>query len=244
MTMIETLALVVMRMTTFLVIAPPFSHRAVPNGIKAMLAVLLAVLVAPSGMTPSSTAGEFIGRMFLEAVAGGGIGVLVMAVFAAVQSAGRLIDILGGFELGAAFDPLTMTQSGPFGRLYQLAAIVLLFVTDGYQMVILGLVRTFTVLPPGTGVSLSSLGSGLTEVLPAMLLAALQIAGPLVAVLFLADVALGLLTRVAPALNAFAMAFPLKILITLSLGAVAIAGLPAVVAGLVRDALKALMGVM
>ena len=45
-----------------------------------------------------------------------------------------------------------------------------------------------------------------------MFLAALQIAGPLVAVLFLADVALGLLTRVAPALNAFALGFPAKIL--------------------------------
>ena len=46
-----------------------------------------------------------------------------------------------------------------------------------------------------------------------MFVAALQIAGPLLVVLFLADVGLGLLTRVAPALNAFALGFPLKILL-------------------------------
>ena len=57
-------------------------------------------------------------------------------------------------------------------------------------------------------------------------------AGPLIAVLFLADVGLGLLTRVAPALNAFALGFPLKILINLSLGTIVLAALPGVVAWL------------
>ena len=52
-----------------------------------------------------------------------------------------------------------------------------------------------------------------------MFVAALQIAGPLLVVLFLADVGLGLLTRVAPALNAFALGFPLKILLTLVVSA-------------------------
>ena len=47
--------------------------------------------------------------------------------------------------------------------------------------------------------------------------ARLRIAGPLVLVLFLADVGLGLVTRVAPALNAFALGFPLKIMLTLVL---------------------------
>ena len=44
-----------------------------------------------------------------------------------------------------------------------------------------------------------------------MFLSALQIAGPLIAVLFLTDVAFGLLNRVAPALNAFQLGFPAKI---------------------------------
>ena len=47
--------------------------------------------------------------------------------------------------------------------------------------------------------------------------AALQIAAPIMAAMLVADVSLGLLTRAAPALNAFALAFPLKILFTLLL---------------------------
>ena len=73
--------------------------------------------------------------------------------------------------------------------------------------------------------------------------AALQIAGPLLVVLFLADVGLGLLTRVAPALNAFALGFPLKILLTLTFGAFAFLALPAVVEGLTGRSVEAMLGV-
>jgi flagellar biosynthetic protein FliR len=74
-----------------------------------------------------------------------------------------------------------------------------------------------------------------------MFLAGLQIAGPLIAILFLTDVAFGLLNRVAPALNAFQLGFPLKILITLLSGGVVFLALPRVVGALTDDALT-LMG--
>ena len=75
-----------------------------------------------------------------------------------------------------------------------------------------------------------------------MFLAAVQISGPILIVLFLADVGLGLLTRVAPQMNAFAMGFPLKILLTLLTAGVVFLALPRVVGALVDDALV-LMGV-
>jgi flagellar biosynthetic protein FliR len=67
-----------------------------------------------------------------------------------------------------------------------------------------------------------------------MLLAALQIAAPLLAVLFLADVALGLLTRAAPALNAFSLGPPFKILLTLMTASICYLTLPHVVDGLAQ----------
>jgi flagellar biosynthetic protein FliR len=70
-----------------------------------------------------------------------------------------------------------------------------------------------------------------------------QIAGPLLVVLFLADAGLGLLTRVAPALNAFALGFPLKILLTVSLAAVVFVAMPSVVSSLTGEAVGLLTGV-
>ncbi|HEX2810615.1 MAG TPA: flagellar biosynthetic protein FliR, partial [Kineosporiaceae bacterium] len=74
--------------------------------------------------------------------------------------------------------------------------------------------------------------SGLAE----LFLGALQIAAPVVAAMLVADVALGLLTRAAPALNAFSLAYPLKILFTLLLAGLVITRLPTVLADLVQHA--------
>lgn len=241
---LESLMLVGVRIVAFLVVAPPFSHRGIPATVKVMLATGLALAVAPRIATtvPEST-GEYVVLLVGEAIIGVGLGFLVAIVFAAVQSAGALIDLMGGFSLAQGFDPMTQVNGAQFARLYQLTAVVILFASDGYQMVISGLVRTFDALPLGASLDLSRLGEALTESLTGMFLATLQIAGPLVVVLFLADVGLGLLTRVAPALNAFALGFPLKILLTLSLASLTYLALPRIIEGLTGRSLDAIVGV-
>ncbi len=241
---LESLMLVGVRMVAFLVVAPPFSHRGIPATVKVMLATGLALAIAPRVATtvPEST-GEYVVLLVGEAVIGVGLGFLVAVVFAAVQSAGSLIDLMGGFSLAQGFDPMTQVNGAQFARLYQLTAVVILFVSDGYQMVISGLVRTFDALPLGASLDLSKLGDALTTSVTGMFLATLQIAGPLVVVLFLADVGLGLLTRVAPALNAFALGFPLKILLTLSLASLTYLALPRIIENLTGRSLDAIVGV-
>jgi flagellar biosynthetic protein FliR len=241
---LESLMLVGVRMVAFLVVAPPFSHRGIPATVKVMLATGLALAIAPRVATtvPAST-GEYVVLLVGEAVIGVGLGFLVAVVFAAVQSAGSLIDLMGGFSLAQGFDPMTQVNGAQFARLYQLTAVVILFASDGYQMVISGLVRTFDALPLGASLDLSKLGDALTTSVTGMFLATLQIAGPLVVVLFLADVGLGLLTRVAPALNAFALGFPLKILLTLSLASLTYLALPRIIENLTGRSLDAVLGV-
>ena len=233
------------RIAAFLVIAPPFSHHAIPATVKAMLALGIGMLVAPRarGVPDPTDAGAFVAQLLLQVVVGVGLGFLVWLVFSAVQSAGGIIDLFGGFQLAQAYDPMNLTSGAQFSRLYQLTAVVLLFASDGYQLVITGLARTFDVLPLGMPLRLAAMASVSGKGLTQMFLAALQVAGPLVVVLFLADVGLGLLTRVAPALNAFALGFPLKILLTLLLVSGAVLALPQLVSSLTGNAMTALMGV-
>ena len=249
---LEVVMLAGVRIVAFLVIAPPFAGRAIPSRVKAMLAMGLALAAAPrataaagdaAGTSIATGTGAFLGDLVLQVVIGAGLGFLVALVFAAVQSAGNLIDLFGGFQIAQAFDPMSMTNGAQFSRLYQMTATVLLFASDAYQVVIGGLVRTFDAVPLGTALRLDALAEAGTTGLTQMFLASLQIAGPLIVVLFLADVGLGLLTRVAPALNAFALGFPLKIMIALSLGVAAYVALPQVVAALTDDAVTSMLGV-
>ncbi|MCG2621668.1 flagellar biosynthetic protein FliR [Arthrobacter sp. I2-34] len=242
---IEAVMLAGVRMVAFLVIAPPFSYRAIPARVKAMLGVGLALAVSPQvagNYTSLDTAGYF-GALVLELLTGALLGFLVLVVFSAVQSAGNLIDLFGGFSLAQAFDPQSQVNGAQFTRLFQMTALALLFSSDGYQLIIGGLVRTFTALPLGGGIDLAEPVQAMTTAVTQMFLAAVQIAGPLLVVLFLADAGLGLLTRVAPALNAFALGFPLKILLTLTFGSVVFVVLPRVVSSLVQQAVGMVLGV-
>ena len=102
---------------------------------------------------------------------------------------------------------------------------------------------TFDAVPLATGLDLADPAKAMVSGLTQMFLASLQIAGPLIVVLFLADVGLGLLTRVAPALNAFSLGFPLKIMLTVLLAAIVFVALPGVVSGITDTAVKTLLGV-
>jgi flagellar biosynthesis protein FliR len=242
---LEAVMLGGVRLVAFLVVAPPFSFGSFPIRVKAMLAVALSIAVAPritEGYQPMETPG-FFSALAIEVLLGLLLGFLVFVGFAAVQAAGNLIDLFGGFQLAQAFDPSAMVNGAQFTRLFHMAALALLFSTDGYQLILGGLMRTFNAMPVGTGVDLAASTEVLVAGIPAMFLAALQIAGPLLVVLFLADVGIGLLTRVAPAINAFAMGFPLKILLTVVFAGTLFLGLPRVVAAIVEQATTTLLGV-
>jgi flagellar biosynthetic protein FliR len=235
------LMLASIRAAAWLMVAPPFDSRMVPRPVKALLSVGLALPVVPqlTAHVPEATTGALLGSAIQQVVVGAALGFITSLLFAAVQAAGDLIDLFGGLTVAPAFDPFSASQSSIFGRFYHMVALALLFASDGYQLVLHGFLRTYHTLPLDGTLSLSTLDKVLVHGLPSMFLSALQIAGPLAAVLFCADVALGLLNRVAPALNAFALGFPAKILLTLLLAGSAILLLPQAVRSIVAHAVSA-----
>ena len=166
-------------------------------------------------------------------------------VFAAVQSAGALIDLFGGFTLAQAFDPQSQVNGAQFTRLFQMAALALLFTigrVPAHRRWSRAVVRRRAAHRHRRGRTGSAVAGLLVTAMSQMFLATLQIAGPLVVVLFLADVGLGLLTRVAPALNAFQMGFPIKIGLTVLFAGALFMALPSVVSSLTGDAVQAITG--
>lgn len=241
---IEAVMLAGVRVTAFLVIAPPFSHAGIPARIKAMLGIGLAIAVAPrvTGGHAALDTGPFLVAIAMQLVVGLFLGFLVMMAFSAIQSAGNLIDLFGGFQLAQAFDPQSMVNGAQFTRLFHMAALALLFATDGYQLILGGLMRSFDAIPVTVSLAAAPNPELLVTGLSQLFLSALQIAGPMILVLFLADVGLGLLTRVAPAINAFALGFPLKILITVVFAGVVFLAIPRVVSAITRDVIQAMLG--
>lgn len=242
---LEATMLAGVRTTAFVLIAPPFSYGAIPARIKAMLAMALALSMS-GAVSPGYAGldtGPFLAALTLQVLTGAVLGFLVLVCFSAVQAAGSLIDVFGGFQMAQAFDPQSMINGAQFTRLFQMTALALLFASGGYQVVLAGLARSFDVIPVDGLLSLTSPAEMLVDGVVQMFLASVQIAGPLILVLFLADAGLGLITRVAPALNAFAMGFPIKILLTLVLVGFTFVALPGIVDALVTQAVQMMQGV-
>lgn len=233
------------RAAAWLVIAPPFNNRSIPASAKSLLAVALALPVtgAAVGHVPDPQLPALLGAIAVQVMIGACLGFATYLLFTAVQAAGDLIDLFGGFSLSQAFDPMSMSQNSVFGRLHQLLAIVLLFAVDGHLLVMRGFMTTYDVLPLDAGLSFPTTMSVLSSSLGTFFVAALQIAAPLVGVVFLADVGLGLLNRVSPSLNAFSLGFPLKIMLTLLLVGVTFPLLPGNVSHLADVSTQAILSI-
>lgn len=214
-----TLLLVTARILAWCLVAPPIATGGVPLVVKTILSVGIGLAVLPVARAhrPPVDVADVLTALVLQLIVGAGLGFVTRLLFAAIESAGSLIDVFGGFSLSAAYDPLTTTMTSVFGRFYSLLCTVLIFVTNLHLVIFEGFLRTFRAVPIDSGISLARLGKGITTTVTDLFVGALQIAGPLVVVLFVADIALGVLNRIAPQLNAFSMSFPVKIGLTLSL---------------------------
>lgn len=238
------LLLAAIRAAAWLLVCPPFNGRAVPVTVKGMLAVAMVLPMVPrlAPNVPGADSWTLVASAVEQVVIGAGLGLLTAVVFAGVQAAGDLLDLFGGFSLAFAFDPMSFSgNNSVLGRFYGLLATSLMFATDAHLLVIRGFTLSYTAIPLDGGLSLGRLGDLLTAGLVQLFLSAVLIAGPLIVVLFCADVGLGLLTRIAPALNPFSVGFPAKIALTLIMVGLAIVLLPRAVHGIAEQAAAAVL---
>ena len=235
------------RAGAWLAVCPPFSTRGIPVVVKGLLSVAIAVpmtpLVARQLPTPVTTP-VIIAGLVEQVAIGMALGFVSLLLFSALQSAGNLLDLFGGFSLAFSIDPFGYQGNAVFGRFYNIMATALLFGTDAHQMVLRGFTLSYKAVPRNGNLSWEVLSRTVTVGMGEMFVAALQIAGPLVAVLFATDISLGLLSRAAPALNPFNLGFPAKILLTLAILGSALTLLPSAIASLTDKAVHAVLEVL
>lgn len=239
---LTALLLASVRVVAWLAVVPPFSTRGIPAMAKVVLALGLSFAMAPMLAEQSlpSSVPELVLATTAQALIGLGMGFVTMLLFSAVGAAGALIDLFGGFALAAAWDPLGMNMNTVFGRFHQMLATVLLLASGGHLLVIGGLLSTFRHLPLTGLPDLSGWDGVLVTAFSMFFTVAVQMALPMIAVLFVADLALALLTKVAPQLNALNVMFPAKVGLTLLLLGMSFPMLPGAVEKLVELANEAM----
>ena len=240
--------LALVRTTAWISICPPFNSPSVPRRVRVGLATAISFVIAPTiaaasgssgtGEAASLALGPFIVALLTQALAGLALGFAVFVLFSTIQAAGDLIDLQVGFSLGQVIDPISGTAAAPIGRFHQLLALVIMFAIDGHVLVVRGFLRSVEAVPLGR-VDLAILGSQLTNLLAMFFTATLEIGLPVLAALFCAEVALGLLGKAAPQLNILVLGFAAKTFVALLLLGITIVVLPEVTESLLGRAVRA-----
>jgi flagellar biosynthetic protein FliR len=210
-----TYVLLLARCSGVVALGPVFGSHTLPPMVKAGLAGLLAILLAPlvaehRPALPDSLpglAGTLLGELLIGAV----LGLAARFVFAGIGMAGELVAVQMGVGLPSALDPHSMSQVSSVNHLLDQVAILTFLLVGGHHAVLAGLAQSVTLAPPLT-VALpgGSLGF-LIGLFDAALRLAVRLAAPVGAAMLLTMLTLGLLNRIAPQVNIFMVSFAMTL---------------------------------
>lgn len=210
--------LVLARVTPLFFIAPLFSSQMIPPRVRGIVAVAIAV-----GLTPIAMQGQHVpsqplllAGMVVEGMLVGLAFAFTLAVLmAALESAGAVIDVVSGFSYGTLINPMNGESSAVISRFYSLVGTLIFLTINGDAWTLRGLGRTFQLVPLTQAPEMRSLVGGAEHVFANVFAAALEIAAPVLVALLITDVAFGIVSRVVPQMNVFAVGFPTKVAVAL-----------------------------
>lgn len=206
--------LVSVRIAAATALAPVLGPTQIPAPARVMLtltlsAALISAASIPATIIPSLAA--FVVAIAGELVIGMAFAFGFIAAYGATQLAGRALDTQIGFSAAGILNPATQTVSPLLANLFGMLAIAIFLAMDGHLLLIKALALSLQTAPPGTALSPSAAPiilahSGVSFTF------ALALAGPIMGVLLLSDVALSAIARSMPQLNVLVLGFAIKIM--------------------------------
>ena len=211
---LEVFILVLARTAGIFTVTPIFGANQVPPQVRIAVAVGMAVIFVALVPSNAVLAVDILPMALLiakEAFVGLVIGFVVTLVFAVFQIAGDFIDVQAGFSFATMVDPVNGAHTSVAARFHQILIGLLFFATNAHHVVITGLADSFKLVPVGSMSMNPLVASGMLDIFATLFAVALRIASPVVAAVFLADVALAIMCRAVPQMNVIIAGMPLKL---------------------------------
>ena len=202
------------RVAGLVMTAPIFTATAVPMRIRAALVVLLTVILLPlaprdASVQPLSLAGMSV--MVVQVGIGAILGFALRLVFEAVAFGGELIATSMGLNYASVVDPQHGNTTPVVGQLYTLLATLLFLVMDGHLALIHLLAESFAAIPASAAAFDRAMFWSFAGVAAEIFAGALRVALPAMTAMLVVNLAFGFTSRAAPALNLFAVGFPVTL---------------------------------
>jgi len=135
----------------------------------------------------------------------------------AVEMAGQMMATEIGLMMSSSLDPISRSETSPVGMLLSMFGVVLFLISGAHHLMILAFVRSFQLVPAAIGNFDPGVADLVVRESGKIFLLAVEMAAPLIAINFLVHLALAILGRAAPSINAFLLSIPIQILSGLTL---------------------------
>jgi flagellar biosynthetic protein FliR len=192
------------------VVASPIFKAIPPTGRTALVLVLGYTFAEP--VAESGDLGVLLVAGFTNAMVGVTLGFLTGMIFHLFTVAGSLIDFTSSLSAASVFDPISSGRVSVYGRIFNMLAMALFFVLGGDRLLITGLGVSFDAVGLTGSIALSGgLAETAIDLLGRMMIAAIELAMPALAALFIAEIVLGIAARFAPQSNIFLIGLPVKL---------------------------------
>lgn len=219
---LEYFLLILTRVSCFIFVAPFFSLNNTPRHVRVALSVFTAALLyqtlAPAPTVEYQTITGYSMIVLREAIVGLMLGLGTSMCSAIVNFAGHIVDMETGLSMVTLMDPATRESTSITGVFYQYVVMLMLIVSGMYRYLFGALADTFVLIPVnGALFQMDSLLLSVVKFLGNYIIIGFRICLPVFCVILMLNAILGVLAKVSPQMNMFAVGIQLKILVGLSI---------------------------
>ncbi len=212
--------LVFARVGAILMLLPGIGDAVVPPRIRLALALLLAFVLfpiaAPQVAGIPATSSALVGAVIRELLIGLMIGGLLRMFLASLAVAGEAVALQTTLAFAQTANPLQAMPGTTVAAFLTLLGITLIFATDLHHLFIGAVARSYSLFPPGQGVSVQQAGDMAARTLGNAFALGVQLAAPVIVFSLILNIAAGLIGRMMPTFQIFFVAAPINILIGLA----------------------------
>ena len=210
--------LIFARIIAVLLLTPGFSGKEIFSSGKIAIVFWLSLLLIFTIPLPLSLPGSpllFFFSILVEVIIGALIGFTTQLLILGIEFGGSLMDTQAGLSVASLLDPSTGQTTSIFSRLLRLTAVLVFFLINGHHVVLGSLVQSFRAIPITSKLNIFQASRYIVTISVDIFVAAVQIAAPILLIVFLIDFGFGLLSRVAPQVNVFQLGFQVKPIVSL-----------------------------
>lgn len=203
------------RVTGLLLVAPVLGSAYIPVTIKILVAVAITIFIVPLIQVPVNVDPlSLLGLVLLaqQILIGIIIGIIIQVVFNAITIAGENIAMTMGLGFAHMTDPVNGITIPVVSQMLTVIASLYFLALNGHIALINMLVSSFEIVPSAELFSISN-AMAVAEWGGRMFIGAVLISIPAVTALLVVNIAMGLMTRVAPQMNIFSVGFPLTMML-------------------------------